>query len=1494
MKLRYIFLFLISVFFSLSANSQTIKSFSDDPAIFITELKTFFLSIDNPDEKKVAKEFVEDLTLAWNNGKIPADEKKQIIITCNKMLKKKMRAIPHFKNYLSDIISFNNTNQTQASYKAWEASLDKLINKSTSTQFIDYLEISNNLFTGNILYKSSTTLWKSDNSNYFYEYDSIPRIIFPSLKLTCCANNDSSVIYNTKGVYYPTLAKFAGQGGKILWKRAGYSADSVYAEINKYSISIKSSKYTIDSVSFYNKNFFSTPLLGKLDERVLANQDEDKATYPRFDSYEKRLKIKNIFPNIDYDGGFSMHGGKLMGSGDATQEAFLIFYREGKKFIKTAAKTYIIRKDKISSALASVTIFWEKDSIYHPGLQMKYLNDKKELSLLRTNEGIAQTPFFDTYHKLDIYIEALYWKTDQPLIEMTMIKGVGTESEATFESSNYFSAGRYYKLQGIDETNPLSDLRKYAKQKNTNVVSVPAYASYLKISLSQIQALMLRLANMGFIAYDTDNDKVYLKDKLENFLLSRAGKIDYDVIQFNSVANNQSNATLNLLNFDLKLNGISNVYLSDSQNVNIYPKDKKMVVKKNRDFEFDGRIHAGMFDFYGKLFSFSYDKFKIDMPVVDSMAFYVRSFKPDENGKTKLVKVKSVIEGIKGNLQIDSSNNKSGLKSLKRYPIFSSQKDSYVYYDKKYIYGGVYKRDNFYFHINPFQIDSLGNISTEGIDFTGNFVSADILPDFNEKLSVQPDYSLGFVRLTPAAGYPAYKGKGTYDSIIDLSNRGLRGKGSLKYLTSLSKSNAFIFFPDSMNADVQNFTIAEQKAGVEYPTTIGEDVYEHWIPYKDMMVVTKKVKPIAMYDLIAKLNGTLTLTPKALFGKGTMVFNDAEMDAKLFKYKNRTFDSDTADFRLKSYDLSELAFSTYNYKAHIDFDKRKGEFKANGGSSKVEFPINMYICFMDEFDWFMDKAEIDLASTSKDNQKLNNVSMQDLADLDLSGSEFVSVHPSQDSLRFFSSKAKYNLRQNIIYAKDVKIIKVADAAIYPDSGQVTILKKAEMKPLINAKILANTSTKYHIVYKADIIINSRKNYSAKGMYDYTDENGTKFPFYLDKVTVDTTLQSYGIGTISDTAKFGISPNFAFEGSVKFKANNELLNFNGAFKIKQDCDSTNTSSWIKFHADINPKNVYIPISDTIRDINNNKLEAGIFLTNDSTGVYTAFLSKRLKPSDQDIVSARGYVFYDKGTEEYRISTKEKLKQLSQPGNYLSVSKINCINLGDGKIDLAPNVGRITVGSYGNVKHYIIPDSTNLDLVISMDFFFNDNALKIMNQNIAKYNTLKALDLTRTTFAKSLSEILGTKVADKLVSDISMTGAFKKMPSELQHTFFLGDVQMKWDPANRYFVSVGKIGIVSIDKNQVNKYVDGFITVKKQKSGDEINIYLEFSSNDWYYFNYKTNMMQAISSSTEFNTAIKETKPDNRILKSEKDLPQYQYTISTNDKKKRFLEKVAPVN
>jgi len=73
---------------------------------------------------------------------------------------------------------------------------------------------------------------------------------------------------------------------------------------------------------------------------------------------------------------------------------------------------------------------------------------------------------------------------------------------------------------------------------------------------------------------------VYVKDKVFNYVEANAGKKDFDVIQFNSVVESLDNAKLSLINYDLKLEGISRVFLSDSQNVVVYPNEQKIIVKK--------------------------------------------------------------------------------------------------------------------------------------------------------------------------------------------------------------------------------------------------------------------------------------------------------------------------------------------------------------------------------------------------------------------------------------------------------------------------------------------------------------------------------------------------------------------------------------------------------------------------------------------------------------------------------------------------------------------------------------------------------------------------------------------------------------------------------------------------------------------------------------------------------------------------------------------------
>lgn len=1484
---KYIATFILNLLV-IGLFGQRTSKFSTNYEAFFMELTSFFEGVEKKEEKKEGKEIIEKFTLVWQA--LSPQKKDAFIANCNRMIDRKMRPFPHFKTYISCIMNFENTRQNESNFKVFHEVLEKLIDKSRGRHYMEFLEFCENLFLDNTLYNSPTTRWTTDNSAYELKYSDVPYLVINSLNLTGYANNDSTIIYNTKGVYYPLENIWKGDGGLITWERAGLERHMVWAEIKKYEINTRFSKFEIDSVTFYNKDFFDDPLIGSLSERVLANVTPENASYPQFKSYDLRLRIDNIFEDINYEGGFSMQGARLYGSGDKDVDAYLTFKRESRDFIIAGAKTFVISKDKISAANAAVTIYLEADSIYHPSIQLKYIDATKEVSFLRDKSGLSNSPYYNSFHNLDMYFEAFYWNMKDPKIDLRMIKGMGSESNALFESTNYYSQYRYDKIQALDDINPLAVILNYTRKVNSKEFTLEEMASYMRISVEQTKILLINLANMGFLMYDLDYDKVIVKDRLFQYINSRAGKIDYDVIQFNSSVNKGVNGSINLLNFDLNLQGVESVFLSDSQNVVIFPTEQKLTIKKNRDFTFDGRVIAGLFEYYGKLYSFDYKIFKLNMPVVDSLSFKVmdKTKEPDQYGRYPLIKIKSVIEDISGELLIDNPNNKSGVQPFDEYPIFHSKKDAFVYYNKSHIQKGVYTKDKFYFHLEPFTIDSLNTFSTEGLEYKGYLASAGIFPDIYEPLKVQPDYSLGFIRKTPPAGYPAYGGKGTYHDLINLSNKGLIGHGTLEYLASVSKSDKFVFFPDSMRAVVQDFELKEQIAAVEYPAVSGKDVDEKWLPYEDKMIVAKINNPIEMYNKKSKLNGSITLSPSELTGEGTMVFNDAEMDSRLFKFKQHVFDADTADFRLKTYDLSDLAFSTKNYKSHIDFVQRKGEFKSNGGGSKVEFPVNQYICFMDEFDWYMDKEEIELAVDVKDQQKqLEGKSLSEIADIDISGSEFISVHPDQDSLRFVSPRAKYNLRNNIIFAEGVKIIKVADAAIFPGDGLVTIYKKAQMETLKNAKVLANLVTRFHTLYNANINIASRKKYSGNAYYDYIDEAEAKQLIYFDVLDVDTTIQTYAKGVIKKESNFTLSPDFDYYGDVTLTASKEFLTFDGSSRIKHNCDSVSLY-WLKFKSEINPREIYIPIPDNIADVDGTPLFVSLMQSSDT--LYSAFLKPKLKATDFPVVSAKGFLFFDKTRRQYKVASMDKLRQFNMPGNYVSLDKENCFTYSEGKINISTGLGRVGFDVYGNVENIMADGKTDIDAFILLDFYFSDNALKIFTDNLEKYTDLQPVDISRESYGKSLSEIIGMESADKFISDLNLVGKVRgRFPEELQKTFVFSQVHLMWNPETRSYQSEGKIGLGNMQRDMINKYVDGHIELIQRRGGDVLNVYLELDAGDWYFFSYQNRVMQAWSSHKEFMQIITEVKPQNRKLKTDKGEAPYSYYLSSERRVKEFLKK-----
>lgn len=84
----------------------------------------------------------------------------------------------------------------------------------------------------------------------------------------------------------------------------------------------------------------------------------------------------------------------------------------------------------------------------------------------------------------------------------------------------------------------------------------------------------------------------------------------------------------------------------------------------------------------------------------------------------------------------------------------------------------------------------------------------------------------------------------------------------MTYLLSTSVSNDFNFYPDSVNAVLQSFDLKEQKSGVEYPPVIASNVYEHFMPYKDILSISSIDKPIELYNNESRLTGLMQLTPE--------------------------------------------------------------------------------------------------------------------------------------------------------------------------------------------------------------------------------------------------------------------------------------------------------------------------------------------------------------------------------------------------------------------------------------------------------------------------------------------------------------------------------------------------------------------------------------------------------------------------------------------------------
>lgn len=1478
--------------FLLTAKAQITTSFPKEKTEYLKASEAFMKGNKLENCIKVSDEF----SAAVKSGLISDAMLTKVIETTNNMAARVMSAHPYFYNYYSAVLGMAKSKKSAEEFNQWSEMCNHVIKyqkKGDNKNFERFAAFSNAFYNQNFIYSSNSKDWFTDAKTYTYKTDGDYVLMqFNQCNLIGVAGKDTVTIYRTNGIYDVINGVWKGTGGNVNWSRVGLSPSNVYANIKTpYQINFIEFVYKIDTVEFFHKDYFgATPLYGLYTEKLIPSGDST-ASYPRFASYKDDYFIKDITPNVNYTGGFSLHGGKVIGGSNSNGFAVLDFYqKDGKTKIITAYSPYVsIKKgEDIGSPKTQVLIFNGKDTIYHPELTLTYKAKKRELRLLKSETAQGQAKFIDTYHNHEFTTDAIFWNLDSSRMILKTLEGKG-QNGSTIESNNYFSKEAMRQIQGLSPYDPLSKLRMFAEKKQSKFFSADEFAKFIdpKLSETQAKALYYDLVGLGFIKYDEPNGIIYMRDKVENFVLANSRKRDFDILRIKSIPAD-GNDYIDLKTNNIELKGVKVVPISDTAGVVIFPQDKFLKIQKDRDMEFDGLIYGGRMDFFGKEYKFKYAPFTIDLNNLDSMRINIPDGdKLDANNQPKLLTLKTNIEGVKGLLEVDAPINKSGRARLLQFPKLTSKDKSRASYDDPAIANGAYKRDKFYFEIDPFKIDSLNTFTPSVINWSGRLKSGGIFADYPEKLKIQPDLSLGFVSETPPTGLATYGTTGTYKGGLTLNYQGLNGNGTMTHYTSTLISDKISFYPDSTKAVTSSFNIAKTADGVKTPEVKTDKALVLWEPKKDRMQINNlDSSAFSMYDGQTSMKGGLVLSGKGLRGNGALDWQEALIKSKDFDFKTDVMNSDTAEMNIKSIAGDKVTFKTPNVKAMVDFKNKMGDFKSNLPNNPTDFAHNQYKTDLSEFKWDMDKKILDFKSPAGKE-----------------GAVFTSLRKSQLGLNFIAKRATYNLVTSELKIEQIKEIRVADALVMPDSATVIIRGEAVMDPLTKAVILVDSATKRHTITNCNLDIISKAELKGNGDFNFPVKEHPKQPIKFNDISCKKeTIQGekkkditeeYSLvakGNIGTDQNFFIYPTVNYDGDVTLFGKNKDLFFKGFATVNFKNKNLMTGGF-GIIDDVNPDTLWLHIDTTTRGKESNHAIAGIFIEKDFdvSNMYTTLLGGIKSVGDKEVFRATGVLTHDAKNNEYLIGTEERVRDKnSLKGNLLKYNETTNVLKGDGVLNLGADFGFINTLAIGTIENDINKDQYLTNLTIGLDFNTQNKAINekfeglMYNDNI----DLNDIDYSTSKFKLVWDNIIDKKADEKIIKEFEATG-IPKRPKALPHYLVFTDVNMIYDKTDMTLRSYGKIGVSFIGERGIHKKIDGYIEIGYRQNADFCNIYLKTGANEWFFIEYKPGMLGMVSSYDEFVRTIGGVAPDKRKVEGPNNR-FYVYTIGSTINKQTFLD------
>jgi hypothetical protein len=1486
--MNHTLLLLIFLFntFAASLHAQTPKSFPvDDDAAFANALGAYIATSSRPEAKELGLWIQRSFLMRPTSP----EEMTAIKTTANLLLSKKVPLWPQFYNYARLMMQVQTTDLDPAIIAKNFSILQKMLNSESAEslkQFHTYVEYLNNHYKDKTLFSDKAKTWKIENGYALDEENGQPVMLVVKDNLTGFNNADTMVIRETSGKFYPMTNQWKGVSGTISWRRVGFPEDKVYASFGEYEMNLSKPELSIDTVTFTFQPYTDLRIKGKFRD-ALNNSRAVAITYPQFQSFDA-VSIRGLSQELKFESGVQLEGGKIYASGFRAQPARLIIMdKRGEKIVEAESNRFLISNmQQVDGENTKVSFFFMDPGrpIRHPSLTFSYSIPKRQVKMTRENNVEAKIPFMSEFFMMNFLVDQVVWNIDSNYADLNSLS-VNAQLPTIFESYSYYVEGIENKYRQFLDFDPLMIIQKYCESMETRVIDADDLAGMMRAKdAATIEKFLYKMMEDGYIYYDRSTGIVTVFDKLILHAQASQGGVDYDNIRFSSQARGKIGKIL-FEKRQIEVYGVDKLKISNSKNMIVTPTSDTVYIGENRSLTMKGVLTAGKVNFYAKNLQFNYDDFLFVMDNIDSMLIMVPTGEKDKYGNIYLTEINTPIQSISGKLYIDDPSNRSGKKNYPRYPYFVCNDSSYVYYDqgKK---GDHYKKDDFYFLVYPFEFDSMSTFETEALRFKGQFVSGGIFPKYEAEIGITKNLTLGFEMETPTAGLDMFSQKGNFRGKLILDSDGLRAQGVITKKSLEWQTDKADFFPDSIYAEVSAWS-GKQDKQADLPEIQGGPATFNWNPGNDSIhLLPQGALSVKVY------NGTMDLLGEQYIIKNNVLYSKGEFDVADGHFKSDDIRlgatqsvSPKADMEVKSKMGNEKLFSAERVKVTLDFETKIADVIA---------PDSAGIAFI-------------FATQLNTNTKIYNWDFgNNLFTFKNPGTDKKQVFELQErmlkGLSFTASESVLNLTDKSLKATGVSQINVADSKVIPAGSQLVVKEDGTISKLEGATVIFNADSAYHIITEATVDIQSQNKMSGFGKLTF-ESGGQKREVRVEDFSTsimtiepekgkgkETITRHYvkARGIIPEEENYYLDKRVQYKGNLLFSSLSKKITLDGYARL--ELNSNPGTEWFKITQDIDFRRAYFTI-DSLQNEFRQPIQTGLALDMTEFIIYPLIIQSKLNRADRMIFNAKGFVKFVPDNA-FAFGTQEVLEK---PVPFAEIMKYDdATGLMDiyGNFNLTEGIEPARVNLYGASKFRHGDSSTfQIQGTAAFDFYLSPEFTDLLGRMMLDYNaSANILQLANNKiYSAAISNLIpNANTAAGVANDMERFNNLS-LPLDFGYNIVISDLKFFYDQMDGTFKSLNPGSLLVFMGKPIVQKINCFVEIGPRQGKDFINIYLQTTSGEWFFFRYTGGELSIITSDDRFNSMLSSTKPERRMLTAGKQ-KIYQFMPASVPLKDNFIARM----